>query len=100
MIKPYVPKLINFIVEGRYTGTKQYITEEGMTWREWVNSKYNDTSPDGYLFFVSEYDNTEYVCSGGNTISYVLRHKNDKDIYISPDEIIISDFTYWYNGER
>lgn len=98
MINPYVPKLINFIVEGRYTGTKQYIAEEGMTWRELVNSKYNGTSPDGDLFSLDDYD-TEYVYYDGKSLSYVLQHKNDKTL-VSPDEIIISDYTYWYNGER
>lgn len=79
-------KLITFYIDNR-----EYQYEEGMTWKEWINSEYNT---DNFVFYRNVIKNNGYRCDG----LYV--YTNGRHIYVEGTDYIDEKYIYkfFYGG--
>jgi len=81
-----INKQINFSItaNGEYQGNTSIIAEEGMTWREFINSSYN-TYGMGFI--------DGYICAmEGAKYCYII--SNDSYEYLNPDTPIVDNKIY------
>lgn len=69
--------LISFTIDGT-----TYQAEEGMTWKQWVESDYN----------TGNYQATTYhIVKDGD---YTENVSKSMGVYVTPDDVIVSDYSY------
>ena len=72
----------------------EYYFEEGMTWRQWLESDYN---VDGYILDISEFEPDYFICKPG-TVYRKFIYENGNFIS-NCDVIIIKDKEYYTGAE-
>ena len=80
--------MLSFTLDG-----VEYNFEEGMTWRQWLESDYNK---DGYILDIKESQPIYFICKPGDEGSRnFIALENGWDAYFnSCDEAIIADKSY------
>ena len=87
-LEPEKPAVLSFTLDG-----VEYNFEEGMTWRQWLESDYNK---DGYILDIKESQPIYFICKPGDEGSRnFIALENGWDAYFnSCDEAIIADKSY------
>lgn len=81
--------LINFNLDG------VKIAQDGMTFRQWIESEYNDI--EARIFTIDGVDRIRWTRSNGNT---AYARTSDDSAYVDADDLIIADCTYKIFNEK
>lgn len=79
------PATITFII-----GADTFIADEGMTWRQWIDSDYNTI--DAFINEYSDGERVEYI--DGSNGRYICEYRSPSDKFVYADEAIIVNHDY------
>ncbi len=79
------PTTINFII-----GAETFIADEGMTWRQWIDSDYNTI--DAFINEYSDGERVEYI--DGSNGRYICEYRSPSEKFVYADETIIANYDY------